>query len=167
MADRGRGQRQRKHWHAIPGGPLLLTANGTGLGGVFSLDDPATVLRMLGEYIISFTPNPVGLDAVIIGVGIGVVSSDAATAGAASVPDPDGEPDYPWLYYASHPLFSTGTDPTGSGAAGASVRRVFDVRSMRKMKPRESLAMIFEYVDVTGTPPITITIGETRVLFGE
>lgn len=166
MPDRTRGPRQRKHWHNIPGGPITFTAAGTAIGGSFgSDDDPATVLRMLGEYTITFTPNPVGLDSCIIGIGIGVVSSDAAAVGAAAVPDPDGDPEYPWLYWASHPMFSTGTDPA-VGAQAASVRRSFDSGSMRKMKPKESLIFVAEYVDITGTPPVTLTIGETRVLFG-
>ena len=167
MADRfrGRGQRMQKHWHVIPGLSANVTASSTLLGGGLTLDGPFTVLRMLGDYAIA--PGATGTvagDAADVAVAIGVVSADAFAAGAASVPDPGStDPDYPWLFWAQHSVFfaSTTVDPS---SAIASVRRSFDVRSMRKMKPRETLALVVEYVDTAGAPPLRVEVAVTRVL---
>ncbi len=164
MADRGRSSRMLKHWHVLGGIANNLTANGTFIGAPLNLDGPWTVIRMLGEYAISIGATaPTALDNVTLGFGIGVVSTDAASAGAASVPDPFSEPEYPWLFWAAHNLFFPTTTQTNAGA-GASVRRSFDIRSMRKIKPRESLIAIAEYVDIVGTPPVHLDWSITRVL---
>ncbi len=155
--------RRAKIWSAIPGISLALTASGTSLGGSISFATADTVLRMMGQYIITPTSAPAALDNARVVVAIGVVSSDAFAAGSASVPDPAGEPEYPWLYWADHPLFfSTSTTDPNSGAS--TLRHSFDVRSMRKLKPRESLAMIVEYADIVGAPPLQFSTGQTRVL---
>ena len=162
-----RGSRLGKQWDAILGASVALVADGTTLIPPTGMNATAsqTVLRMLGEYSISPRTAPVTLDSVRITVGIGVVSSDAASAGASALPDPEGEPDYPWLYWASHPIFfmSAVSDPNSQAA---SLRRSFDIRSMRKMKPRETLTMIVEYTDIVGTPGIQFHAGTTRVLIG-
>ena len=120
-------------------------------------------MRLIGEYTIAATSAPAASDEVVIGVGIGVVSTDAAGAGSSAMPDPLGEPEYPWLYWKAHPLFFAGTDPEGAGQ-NYSLRQSFDVKSMRKLKPRESLVLVLQYLDVAGTVPITIAHGHTRVL---
>ena len=120
---------------------------------------------MLGEYVISPTAGATFAadDAATIGVGIGVVSTDAATAGAASVPDPIGEPDYPWLYWADIPFYFAGSGPGGDEIT-AHVRRQFDIRSMRKLKPRETLTWVFQYGNLVGNPPLSLNVANTRVL---
>ncbi len=169
MADRRpfvRGQRMPKHWHFIPGANLAFTGNATGVGGSLALDGPWTVIRMLGEYLIHFT----GGSTIVIGdkatfaLGIGVVSSDAVAAGAASLPDPAGEPEYPWLFWTSHELAAIEADALQRGGELGVIRRSFDIRSMRKLKPRESLVFVAQYVDVAGTPFIDVAIAQTRVL---
>ena len=159
-----RGPRMPKSWSALPAQTQALTANGSAVLGLIDFNNPRTILRMIGEYIITATAVVVALDEVLLTVAIGVFSTDGAAAGA--VPDPGSEPGYPWLYWADHPLrFTAGANPVGLNAgAPAVVRHSFDVRSMRKVKPRETLAMILEYTDVVGTPPLTITTGSTRVL---
>jgi len=44
------------------------------------------------------------------------------------------------------------------------VRRQFDIRSMRKLKPRESLVWLVQYGDLSGTPSITTVCGQIRTL---
>ena len=118
---------------------------------------------MLGEYIVGPQVAPVAADAASIGVGIGVVSSDAVSAGASALPDPNGEADYPWLYWAQHDFFfgSTATDPA---SLASSLRRPFDIKSMRKLKPRESLVAVIQYSDISGAPPLHVEFTQTRVL---
>ncbi len=151
----------QRAWNAIPAIFLDFTADATVLGGSLAFNAPTTVVRMIGEYHLTPTAAPTATDECILAVGIGIVSSDAFAAGAGSVPDPSGESEYPWLYWASHPFFFAGTGTTG---AGFNFRHRFDIKSMRKVKPRESLAMIWQYVDNAGTPAMTAAIGETRCL---
>ena len=154
-----------KDWSSIPGIEFAATADATLLGGSNSPGVSSTVLRMIGEYVITPTAPPAALDSVTIFLGIGVISLDAFNAGAGSVPDSGGEPNYPWLFWACHDFFfaTTTADPkTESG----SLRRAFDIRSMRKMKAGQTLAFIVQYANNVGNPPMTVQLCSTRVLFG-
>ncbi len=166
MADRHRGPRRPKGWSSITEITQLLTMNQTAGGGSIGFDDVTTrtVLRMIGEYVITPTSAPTALDGCRVTVGIGVMSSDAFAVGSSAMPDPADEPNYPWLYWMSHNFAFPGTDPE-SGSAGASVRQFLDIRSMRKLKPRESVFSVFQYNNVTGLPPMTVSFGPIRILF--
>ena len=163
---RSGGRRLSKQWEGLAAIKLALTADTTSGGGVLNFTTSITILRMIGEYVIAPTSAPAALDAVRIGVGIGVISTDAATLGPTAVPDPLGEPDFPWLYWADHAFLFSTTDPDSGGNLASSVRHRFDIRSMRKVKPRESLTMIVQYADSVGTPPMSFFAGQTRVLQG-
>ncbi len=165
MADRGRfPAKRRKTWEDMPALVTVFTASTTQLGGGLPFEQAgSTVLRMMGEYTIHVSSAPVALDRARIGIGIGVVSSDAFALGSTAVPDPLGELEYPWLYWAEHALAFSDADTNQSGAAG-SVRKAFDVKSQRKVGARQTLAGIFQYSDVNGTPPLTLMFGQVRVL---
>ena len=160
------GNRMSKAWAGIVAVAEDLTADGTTLHGALNFESPSTILRCMGEYVIQPTSSVTAGDEVIIAVGLAVVSTDAVAAGAGSLPDPSAEPEYPWLYWASHPFIfnAAGVDRLTDPSAG---RFSFDVRSRRRVKPRESLALIVEYgnVGTGGSPPITIASGNTRVLY--
>ncbi len=166
MANGHRGTRMSKQWAAIPSIDLTFTADGTSLGGALAFTVPSTVIRMLGDVTIGNTAAVTALDAVIIGMSIGVVSTDAFAAGAASVPEPLEEPEYPWLYWASKAFFypNTSSPLASTGDPRMSDRFSIDIRSQRKLKPRESLCWIVQYGDITGAPPMTVQIANTRVL---
>ena len=164
------GPRQAKIWQFITGSSLALTATGTFGGGKIDVTDSRTVLRMIGNILIHRTGTVTAADKVRISLGIGVVSTDAATLGASALPDPGGEPEYPWLYWAEYDFgFPAGLATSGAGStdsvAGV-VRDHYDIRSMRRMKPRESLVFVVEYTDEAGTPAMDIELSKTRVLFG-
>ena len=163
MAHR-RDTRMRKDWNALAGGPLILTGATTVIGGTLAVSAAVTVIRMIGEYAIGPSTVPTALDEVEIGVGIGVVSTDAASLGATAMPDPTDDVAFPWLYWADHLLFFA-TNSQSAGAVTVSLRRQFDVRSMRRMKADESLVFVVQYTDVVGLPPVHVSIGATRVLF--
>ncbi len=168
MADRGgsrsRGTRMTKEWTGPPGASLILTTTSTVLGGILNLNIAGTVLRMIGEYVISPTGAPAAADKVRIGMGIALVSSDAAAVGGSAIPDPIGDPEYPWLFWADHPFFFIDASVDPVAAAVSQIRFKYDIRSMRKFKPGESLVQVVEYADVSGTPPMTVLTGTTRVL---
>ena len=163
MANFTRG-RMAKEWNSIPDGIALMTAASTTLVGSLLFNIPGTILRMLGEYVIAPTINPVATDRAVVTVGIGFVSTDAATVGSTAMPDPDEEAEFPWLYWASHAFVFEDVDGVYNPAE--TVRRSFDVKTMRRFKPGQSLACVVEYVDVLGAPPLTFLAGTTRVLFG-
>ncbi len=158
-------QRKDKGWSFYAGGNIAFTVNNTiAAGGSFATTESITVMRLLGEYIIVPTSAPSAGDMARISIGIGKLSDDAVAA--STLPEPDDEGNFPWLYFASHPFFfgTTSADPS---SAGASVRVRFDIKSMRKLKARESLVTVLQYVDVAGAPPLTVHSGVTRVLVAE
>ena len=164
MADRHfRRERKEKSWSLLPGLDAALTGSGTSLGGQIAFTSPQTVIRMIGEIVIVPTTAPAAQDNVQIATGIAKVSTDAFNAGAASMPDPGVEFDFPWLYHRVDTMFfgSTSADPS---SAGGSVRDRFDVRTMRKFKSGESLVWVVQYTNVTGFPPIQYLGGGARVL---
>ena len=165
-----RSTRMDKGWNGIARTSVALTSSGTsignGIGPAEAIFGPqATLLRSLIEYTVAPTSAPTALDNVTIALGLGVFSSDAFTLGASALPDPGAEPQYPWVYWREHSLFfaDTSADPSSQGA---SVRVTADVRSMRKIKQSQVLGWVFQYTDVVGAPPITISLSTTRVLFG-
>ena len=165
MANQFGGRRQSKQWEGLPGNVVSMTIGATVLFSSFTGGIPFTILRMLGEYVITPDAAPTAQDNADITVAIGVVSADAAALGSAAMSDPAQEPEYPWLYWAMHPFFFVGAE-TDPNSAASSVRRSFDIRSMRKLKPRESLALVVQYEDVAGAPALQICAGKTRLLMG-
>ncbi len=164
-----RAPRMRKHWVGVGGNAVDFAGETTQIlqqvGGTGGLQDAFTVLRILGEYIIFPTAPLVAADEGELCVAIGVVSSDAATVGSTALPDPCDEPAYPWLYWSSHPFGANGsTEETALGSQ--SVRQRIDVKSMRKIKPSESIVSVSQFRNVgsAGNPPLTIVIGGLRVL---
>ncbi len=160
-----RGGRLTKEWvHSLTSIDAL-TGDGTNLEGSIAFAIPGTVLRMLGEYIITPSAATAAGDRAVISVGVGFVSTDAATLGSTAMPDPESDVEYPWLYWGSHPMFfgSTSADPN---SAGASVRVNFDVKSMRRFKPTESLVTVIQYGNSAGAPPLEFIQAPLRVLIG-
>jgi len=142
-----------------------MTANETIANATFEPGVALTVLRMIGEYVITPSANTVAADSAIIGVGIGIISTDAFAVGGASLPDPLTDEDFPWLYWKEHPFEFAGAAESSASLA-VSVRVSFDIRSMRKMKPKQTLAFVTQYGDVAGAPPLVVHVGSTRVLVG-
>ena len=163
MSNGRHGPRRSKEWTSILGFDTAFTSDGTSVTAGFTPGQAVTILRMIGEYSIIPLNAPVATEISTITVGIGVVSADAFALGSAAMPDPGGEPEFPWLYWAAHKFqySNVSTDPS---QAGGSVRRSFDIRSMRKMKPRETLAFITQYGQQAGTVDLRISAGQTRVL---
>ncbi len=163
MARDFRPARKEKQWDGIPSIALLLTGSGVSIGGSFAFTSVQTVMRMIGEYVISPTSAPAALDGAKITVGIGRVSTDAFAVGASAMPDPEAEPEYPWLYRKDHVFSYAGTDPEAAGA-GISLRQPFDIGAMRKFRPGESLAVVVQYTNIVGFPPLSVNVASTRIL---
>ncbi len=166
MANRfGNRPRMAKEWHGLGDNTFSsILATVTAVDGVLSLDFAYTVIRMIGEYVVGTgTTAPVVGDTVGMGFGIAVVSTDAATLGGTAVPEPTGDPGFPWLFWANHNLNFNAADvvPVENNSF---IRRSFDIRTKRKVKRGESLVQIFNYISLTGDPTVLINFGVTRVL---
>ncbi len=163
MARQFRVARKTKSWSFIQGSQHLFTGNDTRFGAGFSVGETFTIMRILGEYTVAPTTAPTAADVVEVGVGIALVSSDSFAVGSSASPDPIGDEGYPWMYWASHKLHFPSSSLV-SGSMEASVRHRIDVKGMRKIRQDQTLAMIVQYVDVVGTPPITVSLASARLL---
>ncbi len=142
----GRGSRMLKGWLGFGGSSLDFTANSTLMVQTVDFTGPGTILRMLWEYVIS----PISAaaitadDSALLTVGVGIVSTDAATLGFTAMPDPFDDADYPWLYWRGHAMHYRIAGATAADSSGISgdVRVSVDVKSMRKIKSKESLVIV-------------------------
>jgi len=158
--------KRRKSWNVLLAIAQNIVGNATVLGSALQFTESGnTVLRMMGEYIITPNGTIAAEDQATVTVAIGVVSSDAFDLGATAIPDPAGEPEYGWLYWQSHRFeFVAATPASDQGNAGGAIRHSFDVRSQRKMGAGQSLCWVLQYVNTTGNPNLRISLGQCRVL---
>ena len=167
MANRFAGRKMGKIWSTTTGTLAQPTADATLIGGTLGFAEARTILRVIGSYLIHPTSAPAALDVAKIAVAIGVVSSDAFTLGPTAMPDPAGEPDYPWLYWEEVSLGVLQTGATHADALGAgSYRSRWDSKAMRKVKPGQTLALVIQPVDIIGNPTMEFMFSQTRVLLG-
>ena len=131
-------------------GIALGTAKST--GGVSALGvttSGATLIRTRGMMQIHFDPTSIG-DTFQWAVGLGIYSSDAFAAGAASLPGPLSDVDYDWVWHkigAFGPSFSATED-------GTNIRNnlwiEIDSKAMRKLKPSQTMGFMVEGIILSG-----------------
>ncbi len=153
-----------KAWTGIPGIALGTAAAGTFQGASVAFGASATILRIRGSCLCQFDGVADNAQQFIT-FGLGIISSDAFAAGAGSVPDPAGEPEYDWMYWRTVELLRTFVDAAGAeiSMVGCQFRFDIDSKAMRKVKPGQSLAWQFETTSAVATD---IIMGQTRVLIG-
>jgi len=113
-----------------------------------------------------FTPGATfaASDAVLLVFGLGIFSSDAVAAGAASLPDPAGDAIYPWLWWGSM-ILSAGIGTAADASQNTQSERVTMItKAMRKTNQKQALVWVVQYVDSSGTPDILLEVANTRVL---
>ncbi len=154
-----------KQWANIPAVGLSISTSGTNIGGSLVFLVPATILRFRGRLQMQFDATQQAGDEMVLTFGLGVISSDAFDAGGGSVPDPAGEPEYPWLWWGAFHLHSELT--LGQNQWGTNNQVVdVDSKAMRKIKPGQSLAWVVQSVAITGAPETLIDFLQARVLIG-
>ena len=164
MARHFRSSRMTKQWDLLTENSVALVAAGTTLISIASVGIAQTVLRLRGELLITPTVNPVGGDACVITAGIGIVSSDAALLGSTAMPDPAGDQSYPWLWWGSWSFFSETATAGDFLSNSIAHRQTIDSKAMRKVTAGQSIVAVVEYEDVSGTPPYTVLLANTRIL---
>ena len=169
MAPRNfRPQRMTKFWDGNQGSFVNVAANSTfAAGTALAFTQPATLLRWRQEILIA--PDMDGTlannDVVRLTFGLAKLSTDNVAVGAAGFPDPDDEPEYPWLHYFSRTFGYGATFSETMLNMGASTHReLIDSKTMRKIRPGESIVWVGQYVNISGTPPIDVSFGSSRCL---
>ena len=158
---RGRriSQRRRKGWDVGPGqaGPQSQISATTAViassAGAFG-QDGLTVMRLRGEAMFFLSAATAVNDGFRGAFGIGIATTAAVVAGAASVPTPIGEQAWDgWMFWqplrliAAAPIDgSVSTDADGMNSVTASIRFEVDTKAMRKVAIDES---IYAAIDVT------------------
>ncbi len=152
-----------KSWSAIPSVTITTTGAATLSGAGLSFAIPATILRMRGE-ILFYLDGAADTSRQVIAAAIGLISTDAFTLGSTAFPDPLADVGFPWLWYSAVSL-SNDLDSVGDVIdAAVAVRLQVDSKAMRKVKPDETLVVVFQ----TSTAITTTVIrqGQLRVLVG-
>ncbi len=112
------------------GTPVVVSQAAVVAGSTGFVDEEVTVTRVLGHVMAGIRVATANA-AVTIAIGCAIVRLEALAAGVASLPSPEDDPDYEWLYYNVFPL----ANPVGTGIhdgwPGASLVMPFDVRGQR------------------------------------
>ncbi len=155
-----------KQWSATPALVSTVSTDGTALGGGLDFVVPATILRIRGFVQAIFDATMQAGDLMILTYGIAIISTDAFNAGSGSVPDPSGDPEYPWMWWGQMRLqaFVAAGHEGGWGPTGQ--RLEVDTKAMRKIKPSETLTTVFQRTGTAGAPATDVTIGQMRTLIG-
>ncbi len=154
-----------KEWTFLAGQTQDVTADSTFIAqGFLNFAIPGTILRCRGNFLVSMLIGGLTADdQTQVGFGLALLSTDAVAAGAGSLPDPLGEPGFPWLWWSDTTVYTINADVA---EAAVSQRVVVDTKAMRKFKPGQTLVMVGQYGNITGIPGVTCTMGRIRVLIG-
>ncbi len=165
-----RGHRGRtidfKNWDSMPGSVLQSSAVGTKVTGSFlSFTRPCTILRVRARIWGALDATKQVGDEFSSTIGLGIVSTDAFTAGAASMPDPDSEPGYPWMWWSTLDLRSEVAAASEDWGISQQIIEV-DTKAMRRVQPEQTLVYVIQHILATGAPVTNFCFGTSRVLVG-
>jgi len=166
MARRGRVI-DFKSWLKLTEFSASVTADATQGGSKIDFSGPGTILRIRGSWHCSLDSTAQLDDVMRITCAIGIVSTDAATLGATALPDPQAEPEYPWLYWSQMTLVAAVIGTSFGGAWGpAAQSQEIDTKAMRRVKPGQSLVYYTQTTAATGAPVTNLNGQACRVLIG-
>ena len=113
-AARGRGPRRKTEWGgfgdnagavalpipiSVTAGTPAIISNGIVVSGSTGLaDNEVTIIRTIGVVTAAIQTNTAGLLASFA-VGLGVFRGEAVAGGVTTLPSPEDDPDFEWLYY--------------------------------------------------------------------
>ncbi len=160
-----RSQRQFVWSNIVSSMIVTAAASGKAVGTNVGLSSAGglTLIRTRGWLGIHLDPTTIA-DALQVGVGLGVFSSDAFAAGGGSMPGPLTEVDYDWVFHTVRvmgPSFTATEDGTNI------LHNVWvdvDSKAMRKLKPNQVLGWIAEVTILSGGGSIDLGVS-ARHLF--
>jgi len=120
--------------------PAILS-QGLVVGGALGLvDEEVTITRMIGHLNLFINSATASAESTVA-VGVGVARVEAINAGVGSLPDPESQPDFEWLYYTVVGLRNgQAGDPDGSTIASQMIP--FDVRGQRVLRSGSSMVWL-------------------------
>ncbi len=166
---RGRGPRRKTQWAGMGEGtgaaatlPVFVTLN-VGVpqilaqrfivnGGLGFLDEEVTITRMIGSFTAQLNLSAVNT-AATLAIGCAVVRAEAATAGVASLPSPEDDPDFEWLYYSVMGLHH-GPVANADAVVSGGIRE-FDVKGQRIVRAGNNVVWLGE----TETADMRVQVG--------
>ena len=162
-AHSGRRQRRRVEWViSTLGDATSLTANTkvalrANLQASFENLGSPTLVRTRSHFVVAINSGT-EFDDVLVGMGIAIVTALAAAAGAASLPGPLTNGDFPWLWHATRGgRFLEGQTAATDGALAGGVANLqlfdfpCDSKAMRKLNAEEELVVCIELENTAGT----------------
>ena len=134
-------------------------------GSVLGTESRATIVRTRGIFRIYLVAASALVSGFSGAAGIGIISTDAFTAGAA-FPDPVGDVDWPgWLWHTFFDVRSiTATLADGVNSSVAMYEEKIDSKAMRKIGLDEVVIGVTETDAEIGTADIRV-FADTRLLF--
>lgn len=122
-----------------------------------------TLIRSRGTAFIHFDPASIA-DSLAVGLGLGIVTSDAFAIGQTAMPGPLSDAGWDWVWIKELIMGPTFTATEDGTNIGHNLWVDIDSKAMRKMKDNQVLAFVAEIQVVSGGG--TVDIGATcRHLF--
>ena len=156
-----------KEWELASGSDHAISTDTTTIVGTgMMFDSSQTILRLRGNIWAAFDETVQAGDTIRLVVGIGVVSQDAFAAGAGSLPEPNEDPQYPWMWWGEMALESFAAAPIS--AFGVSAQHlVIDSKAMRRVRATQTLVTVIQSRLASGAPVTNVKMGSLRVLIGK
>ncbi len=154
----GRSQRQTLWSEGPYGHNGASSASKVAFGTAQTSSGGVTIIRIRGHYQVYINAIAGVTDRVRFGLGIGIVTSDALAVGAVAIPGPLDDIDWGgWMWHETG--WVGGIAFFGPGV----IQGVIDSKSMRKIKPNESVVGMLEVADEDGTVVVQASLA-TRML---
>ena len=147
--------------------PIALSGSGSALWTASSsllLESKVTITRVRGHAFLMMLTAAASGDGFQGAIGMGVFSSEAVAAGAASIPGPQSDSDWDgWLYHQFFNVhFINATQTSGVNAAVGVVRIDIDSKAMRIQEDSQLLVGVIEQTE-NGTATAEFW-ADTRIL---
>ena len=155
--------RKDKSWELLLGLGADFTADVIATGGTLTPAEKITVMRTMGQILIAPTASVVATDECSIAVGIGVFPTSLSTG--SQFPAPQTDLSFPWIYREDFSFYFTAV--ADAGEEPRALRTKFDIKTRRIVSPGQRIVLLVQYVNVSGNPPMTASVGPVRMLFAE
>ena len=125
----------------VAGTPLIISQAAVVAGGTGIVDEEFTITRTICDILLATRVNTAEL-AVSVAIGCAVARAEAITAGVASLPSPESDPDFEWIFYGVGLLLNPIAAEEQDG--GSLVRMHVDVKGQRIVRAGQSIVWIAE-----------------------
>jgi len=126
---------------ALSAGTPQIISTGAIVGGAAGFfEEEVTITRTIGRFAATLDAATADLTGTVA-VGCGVFRGESITAGVTSLPSPEDDPDFEWLYYG---VFGLAQGGTADQVPAIPVVIDFDVRGQRVLRSGWTVAWVAE-----------------------